>query len=156
MKSRVWLVPVILLLGCTTVTPTPTSIPPTQTPWIITATPAAARPTVAPPTVSLGADTVSWNEAGNFIGQMKTVCGNVVRTTFAENTTGQPTYLDVGRAYPDPSRFSVIIWGKQRANFPTPPETMYRGKMICVTGTIQTYKGVAQIEVRTPAQIEIK
>jgi hypothetical protein len=152
MKKTPWYTIVIFLMGCTTATP----VPPTQTPWIITATPAPARPTTAPPTVYFGADTISWNDARNFIGQTKTVCGNVVRITYAENTTGQPTYLDVGRAYPDPTRLSVVIWGNQRANFSTPPETMYRNKTICVNGTIKTYQGVAQIEVRTPAQIEIK
>lgn len=140
----------ILLVGCTAATP----VLPTQTPWIITATP--ARPTTVPPTISFGADTISWNDARNFIGQTKKVCGNVVRTTYAENTTGQPTYLDVGRAYPDPTRLSIVIWGNQRANFSTPPETMYRNKTICVNGIIRTYQGVVQIEVKTPAEIEIK
>jgi len=158
MNKMLGLMLVLVATSCTTPTPTstPTTIPPTQTPWIITATPAPVRPTAASPTLSLGADAISWNDASRFIGQTKTVCGNVVRTTFAESTNGQPTYLDVGRAYPDPSRFSVVIWGNQRGNFPSPPETMYRGKTICVNGVINTYQGVAQIEVRTPAQIEIK
>ncbi|MCX7840040.1 MAG: hypothetical protein N2559_11385 [Anaerolineae bacterium] len=147
--KKTWCIIAVLLMGCTAATPAPT-----QTPWIITATP--ARSATATPTIYFGADTISWNDARNFIGQTKTVCGNVVRTTYAENTTGQPTYLDVGRAYPDSTRLSVVIWGNQRANFPTPPETMYRNKTICVQGTIKTYQGVAQIEVRTPAQIEIK
>lgn len=150
MNKTLWCTMVILLVGCTTATP----VPPTPTPWVITATP--ARPTTAPPTISFGADTILWNDAHNFIGQTKKVCGNVVRTTFAQNTTGQPTYLDVGRAYPDPTRLSIVIWGNQRANFSTPPEKMYRNKTICVNGTIRTYQGVAQIEVKTPAEIEIK
>ncbi len=152
-KRHVLILLLFIATSCTT--PTPTSLPPTQTPWIITVTP-SARETAAWPTITFGANTISWNDAHRFVGQTKTVCGNVVRTTFAENTTGQPTYLDLGRAYPDPSRLSIVIWGNQRANFPTPPETMYRNKTICVNGVIKTYQGVAQIEVRTPAQIEIK
>ncbi len=149
----------IVLLGCTT--PSPTPVPATQTPWVITATPAAAAPTAAARSATtaptdFGADTVSWNDAKNFIGQTKTVCGNVARATYAENTNGQPTYLDLGRAYPDASRFSVVIWGNQRANFPTPPETLYRSKTICVNGVIRTYQGVPQIEVRSPAQVQVK
>lgn len=150
MQKIMWLVSLAsVLIGCTS---TPTPAPPTQTPWVVTATPVA--PTPASP--DFGPDTVSWNDAKNFVGQTKTVCGNVVRATFAENTNGQPTYLDLGRAYPDASRFSVIIWGNRRANFPSPPETLYRGKTICVNGVIRTYQGVPQIEARTPAQIQIK
>ncbi|MBM3131011.1 MAG: hypothetical protein FJ009_20585 [Chloroflexi bacterium] len=152
MKKAMWLVSLtFFLIGCWS---TPTPVPPTQTPWVVTATPAAAAPIVASP--DFGPDTVSWNDAKNFVGQTKTVCGNVMRTTFAESTNGQPTYLDLGRTYPDPSRFSVVIWGNQRANFPTPPETLYRGKTICVNGAVRTYQGVPQIEVRSPAQVQVK
>jgi hypothetical protein len=140
----------IVLIGCVS---SPTPIPPTQTPWVVTATPVA---TVPPTGVSSGSDTISWNEAGNFVNQSKTVCGPVVRTTFAQTTNGQPTYLDLGRAYPDPSRFSVLIWGNQRANFPSAPETLYRGKSICVTGKIITYQSTLEMEVRNPSQIQVK
>jgi hypothetical protein len=154
MQKAWWLVSLlIVLIGCVS---SPTPVPPTQTPWVVTATPAAPVSNFAPATVSFGADTISWNDASNFIGQTKTVCGNVVRTTFAESTNGQPTYLDLGRAYPDPSRFSVLIWGNQRANFPSPPEALYRGKTICVNGLIKTYRGTLEMEVRNPSQVQVK
>ena len=79
-----------------------------------------------------------------------------MRATFAQTTNGQPTYLDLGRTYPDPARFSVLIWGNQRANFPSEPETLYRGKTICVTGKIASYRGTLEMEVRTPSQIQVK
>ncbi|MEW5717099.1 MAG: hypothetical protein AB1817_00585 [Chloroflexota bacterium] len=157
----------LVLIGCVT---SPTPIPPTQTPWVITATfvapaptprvvpatPIVSAPTSAPTNVSSGTETISWSDAGNFVNQSKTVCGPVVRTTFAQTTNGQPTYLDLGRAYPDPARFSVLIWGNQRANFPSAPETLYHGKTICVTGKIASYRGTLEMEVRTPSQIEVK
>jgi hypothetical protein len=146
----------VFLIGCFT---NPTAVPPTQTPWIITATPVLSAPGSAPssvPPVSFGSDTISWNDASHFVNQSKTVCGTVVRTTFAQTSNGQPTFLDLGRAYPDPARFSVLIWGNQRANFPSPPETLYRGKTICVTGKIVTYQGTLEMEARTPAQIEVE
>ena len=157
----------IVLIGCVS---SPTPIPPTQTPWVVTATPippsqtprittatlAAATATLAPTSISSQADTISWSDAGNFVNQSKTVCGPVMRATFSQTTNGQPTYLDLGRTYPDPARFSVLIWGNQRANFQSPPETMYRGKTICVTGKIVTYQGTLEMEVRTPSQIQVK
>lgn len=143
----------IVLIGCVS---SPTPISPTQTPWIITATPVLSVPTLVPTGISAGADTISWSDAGRFVNQSKTVCGPVVRATFGQTTNGQPTYLDLGRAYPDPARFSVLIWGSQRANFPSPPENLYQGKTICVTGKIVTYQGTLEMEVRTPSQIQVK
>ena len=152
----------IVLIGCVS-TPTPptqtpwvvtaTFISPTQTPWIITATPVAPASNFSPSSISSGADTISWSDAGNFVNQSKTVCGSVMRATFTQSTNSQPTYLDLGRAYPDPAHFSVLIWGNQRTNFPSPPEILYRGKTICVTGKIVTYQSTLEMEVRTPSQI---
>ena len=157
----------IVLIGCVS-SPTPipptqtpwiitaTPISPSQTPWIITATPVASASNFAPTSISSSADTISWSDAGNFVNQSKTVCGPVMRTTFSQTTNGQPTYLDLGRTYPDPARFSFLIWGNQRAYFPSEPEVLYRGKTICVTGKIVSYKSTLEMEVRTPSQIQVK
>ncbi len=66
---------------------------------------------------------------------------------------GQPTFLNVGKDYPDPGRFTVLIWGEDRANFSTPPEDAYAGVTICVTGSVQTYEGVPEVVVHDPAAI---
>jgi len=136
------------------VTATPTYQPPIPPPPPAITPPTPTRtPT---PTTSLPFSCVSWQDAGAYLNQGKCVCGAVVRTTYSPGTTGQPTYLDLGRAYPDPSRFSVVIWGNQRGNFPSAPETYYRNKTICVTGTIKDYRGTLEMEVRTPAQIQVR
>ena len=168
----------LFLIGCASdATPTrwiitTTPVPPTQTPWIITATPAqstriitptpapSTRPTVEPARATLSpgtsADTIQWNEAAQYVDQTKTVCGPVMRTTFAKSTNGQPTFIDLGRAYPDPARFSILIWGNQRAQFPGPPETDYAGKTLCVTGKIVRYQGSLELEAKSASQIQIK
>ncbi len=136
------------------VTPTaPRSLTPVPTPpRLPVATPTPAPP-AQPPTIPPSC--VAWNTAGNFIGQKgKCVCGPVVRTNYATSTKGQPTYLDIGVAYPDPQRFSVIIWGEHRAAFPWPPEQHYRGLTICVTGNITLYRDVPQVEVTAPSQMQ--
>lgn len=119
-----------------TVTPTPSATP-TET-----ATPTPAAPTPIP-----------WEMAGLFAGGEGTVCGPVVRTYFAKKTGGSPTFLDIGLPYPDPQRLNIIIWGRYRDNFPQPPEHLYYQKTVCVSGHIELYQGVAQIEVRSPEQI---
>ena len=65
------------------------------------------------------------------------------------------TSLNVGKDYPDPARFTVVIWGENRANFSTPPEDLYAAKDICVTGALQTYQGVPEVVVSFPSAIKI-
>ena len=100
------------------------------------------------------AKAVSWDKASSYVGQRVTVFGPVVDTRYASGSRGQPTFLDIGRAYPDPSRFTVIIWGDNRANFSQPPEIYYEGKSIYVAGLVTEYRGGAEIEVKSPAQIQ--
>ena len=97
---------------------------------------------------------ISWDEARNYIGERITLCGPVVSATWATGSKGKPTFLNIGEPYPDPDRFTVIIWGDYRGNFSQPPEDYYVGKTICVTGLIVEYQGIAEIEVKTPDQIQ--
>lgn len=111
----------------------------------------ACCPTEVTPTISCD---IQWNEAKYNIGEWKTVCGTVVDTHYAVTSNGQPTFLNIGEPYPDPARFTVVIWGDYRGNFPSPPEDYYLGKNIGVTGLITEYEGIAQIEVSSPSQIK--
>ncbi len=124
----------------------------------VTATPtvtstASATPTETETPTPAAPTPIPWEMAGLFAGEEGTACGPVVRTYFAKKTGGSPTFLDIGLPYPDPQRLNVIIWGRYRDNFPQPPEHMYYQKTICVSGHIELYQGVAQIEVRSPEQI---
>ena len=98
---------------------------------------------------------VSWDTAARHIGKRVTVEGPVVGTKWASGSKGSPTFLDLGRPYPDPARFTVLIWGEYRNEFPRPPESMYLGRVIRVTGDVSTYKGVTQMKVMGPDQIEV-
>ena len=61
----------------------------------------------------------------------------------------------MGKAYPSRKRFTVVIWGENRAKFKRAPEKMYRGKTIAVTGTIRLYKGLPEMIVTSPKQIKV-
>jgi hypothetical protein len=102
------------------------------------------------------ADRVQWAEAGNYLSERHTVCGPVAGTHFAEDSRGQPTFLNLGEDYPSPQRFVVLIWGEDRGSFPSAPESYYEGKVICASGVIQEYQGVFEMEVRLPEQIEVQ
>lgn len=110
-----------------------------------TATP---TPTPTPPSA------LAWSEAKYHIGERTTVLGPVVDTRWASGSKGKPTFLNIGKRYPDPERFTVVIWIQNRSKFPDPPEDYYLGKTIYVTGLITEYKGIPQIEVTDPTQIQ--
>ena len=97
---------------------------------------------------------VSWSEAKYYIGERTTVCGPVVDATWASGSNGKPTFLNLGKPYPDPDRFTVVIWIQNRGNFPQAPEDYYLDKTICVTGLITEYDGIPEIEVSYPSEIQ--
>ncbi len=109
----------------------------------------AETPATAPP-----ASAISWDKAKYHIGERTTVYGAVVDTRWASGSKGKPTFLNVGKPYSDPDRFTVVIWIDYRANFPQAPEVYYLGKTIYVTGLITEYNGIPQIEVTDPSQIQ--
>ena len=110
-------------------------------------------PTTTPaPSFCPGA--ISWAEASQYVGSEKRVKGPVVSTSYASRSKGQPTFLNLGQPYPN-QKFTVVIWGRNRANFPGAPDQTYRAQTICVTGLIETYQGKPQIEATAARQIVV-
>jgi hypothetical protein len=129
---------------------------------IATATPSApAPPTAVPPapepspTPDPCPGAIRWDQALSHAGQHATVVGPVVGATFASESRGRPTFLNLGKGYPDPGRFTVLIWIENRASFPTPPEETYLDATICVSGVIEIYQGSAEMEISGPDQIVV-
>lgn len=92
-------------------------------------------------------------EAKDHVGETATVCGIVVSTRYAASTKGQPTFLNLDKAYPH-QIFTIVIWGSNGGKFGA-PETDYKGKRVCVTGKIAEYRGVPEIVADDPKQIRI-
>lgn len=97
---------------------------------------------------------ISWSSAKSVVGRVATVKGPVVDAFYARSSNGSPTFLNLGRAYPNASRFTIVIWGENRGRFGA-PERRYRGRTICVRGRVSTYRGSAQIEAVSPTQIAL-
>jgi hypothetical protein len=95
------------------------------------------------------------SEAGAHAGKHRTVCGRVASASFVPGRTGRPTFLNLDRPHPH-QIFTVLIWGRNRAKFPSPPEQLYRNTQICVSGVIDAYKGLPQIVVDDPSQISLR
>lgn len=97
---------------------------------------------------------VEWSKASQYVGKTATFYGKVVDAEYASSSNSSPTFLDLGAAYPDTDRLSIVIWGKNRKNFSSAPESLYKGKTIAVTGEVYKYDGVCNIEVSSPSQIK--
>jgi hypothetical protein len=135
--------------------------------WTPTAKPTATprpRPTATPqprPTATPIAESQStrWSpgsltaaQGSRSSGLWKTVCGEVKSSIYASSSNGQPTFISLDRAYPNPV-FTVVIWGESRSAFGAAPENLYLGQEICATGLIESYKGVGEMRVNSPTYI---
>ena len=98
---------------------------------------------------------VLWDQAPDYVGQNALVCGRVVNTNYAEYSAGTPTFLDLGRSYPDPSRVSIVIWGDYLWNFSGNLLSL-RGEFICVDSEPYWYGDVVQMELWTPEQLLVR
>jgi DNA/RNA endonuclease YhcR with UshA esterase domain len=105
--------------------------------------------------IAYAQETITPEDAAKFIGQQKTVCGTVASAHYAAIIKKQPTSLHLNKPYPN-QIFSVLIWASDSSKFEKPPETLYSGKEICVTGMIRSYQGKAEIVVKDPSQIKAK
>jgi PKD repeat protein len=56
---------------------------------------------------------IGWEEAGDYIGQHKTIKGTIVGTYYAANVRGKPTFLNFNMPYK--GYFTCVIWGSDRA-----------------------------------------
>lgn len=104
------------------------------------------------PAVTGDLPTFGAGEAADHVGEIARVCGTVESTAWAREIGGQPTYLNLGRPYPD-QLFTVVIWGEDRPRFEAPPERRWAGRRICVAGRIRTHEGRPRIVVDRPDQI---
>jgi hypothetical protein len=97
------------------------------------------------------AASLSPEQAADHVGETTTVCGPVASATYMPQAPQSPTFLDLGKPFPN-QIFSAIIFGGDRSKFGT-PETSTRDKSICVTGTIFLYQGKPEIILHDPKQL---
>lgn len=100
-------------------------------------------------------DAISWQEASKYVGQVVTIYGQVVNVTIDTEDSKNPTYFDMGAAYPDTNRFTMIVYGEDKLEFPESPDTMYGGKTIAVSGEVYEHDNVCYIKATSPSQVEV-
>ena len=124
---------------------------PNDTKWLPDISKQAASSAAAPKAPE-GA--IEWTDAPAHVGETVTVRGPIVGVEYAEASEGSPTFIDMGAAYPDTSRVTVVVWGADRESFPYPPETIPVGETFLVTGEIYLYEDACYIKATSPEQIE--
>jgi DNA/RNA endonuclease YhcR with UshA esterase domain len=102
------------------------------------------------PTVATDPEgTITWREAGRYLGQRVTVAGEVVRTY----NSGKAAFLNFAKDYQ--GTFTVVIFADDFAKWSQAPEELYRDQLVRVTGKVKEYRGAPEIIVDDPTQIEI-
>jgi hypothetical protein len=89
-------------------------------------------------------------EAANHVGEDATVCGAVASAHFAARSRSQPTFLNLGKPYPN-QIFTAVIFGSDRSKFGEPE--VLQGKHICVTCKIELYRGAPEVILHDPKQL---
>ena len=100
-------------------------------------------------------ETVPADQAQEHIGETTTVCGLVASARYVDHERNKATYLNFDYPYPNQT-FAVMIPGPSRAEFNEPPEVVFNGKTICVTGLIVEHRGKPGIVVENPSQIVVQ
>lgn len=115
------------------------------------------KPVPKPQEPALPSGVISWKDAAKHIGEYVTVEGKVVDSKgyVFKGGRGTASFLNIGKPYPEPDRFTVVIWPEDRSRFPEEPENYYLGKKVRVSGRIKKYKGTPEIILRDPNKIEI-
>jgi len=96
-----------------------------------------------------GTRRISWESAGNHVGERITVQGTIVRSY----NSGKACFLNFHRNF---TRYmSLTIFEDALRKFPFPPEKYYLHKTVRVKGKIKMYKGRPEMVVESPRQIEV-
>lgn len=92
-----------------------------------------------------GGETIEWDEAEDHVGETKMVCGPVKSV----REDGGDTFINIGRDYPDPDRFTIVVWNQTGLVAPSSGDA-------CIEGKVESYRGSAQVtttdweDVKTP------
>lgn len=110
----------------------------------------AAEPTTKE---NIHPNAISWKKAKNHIGEKITIRGTVKGVFQSTQSNGNPTFINIGKDYPEDGRVTVVIWEENISKFDA---YSYSGEIIYVTGELYMYDGNVQIEVSDPEQIEVE
>ena|SRR5215469_14287680 len=88
------------------------------------------------------------------IGEQALVCGSVAGVHYASRSKGEPTFINLDKAYPN-QVFTILVWGSDRPKFGN-PQQIYAGKRLCVSGLITVFRDVPEIVAHDPSAIKLE
>lgn len=92
-------------------------------------------------------DEIGWDQAAAEMGETRTVCGPLASV----RETASATFLNIGFDYPDPDRFTFVVWDTGSLELPVGEIVV-----VCAEGTISSYEGVAQIELDSTSDVHFR
>jgi endonuclease/exonuclease/phosphatase family metal-dependent hydrolase len=96
---------------------------------------------------------VEARDAASHVGEQATVCGTVASARHFEDRSGV-TLINLEAPYPD-QPFTLVIESEDRKRFGK-PEVDWLHRRVCVTGTIEPYRGKPQIVARSPEHVTLQ
>lgn len=91
----------------------------------------------------------------DYVGNDIKVYGDVADISLLNDTTGNPSFIDIGEAYPSTNRVTIVIWEENYENVSLIFQELTYDDTIFVEGIVEMYDGVPQIEVTDVGQIHI-
>jgi len=80
---------------------------------------------------------------------MVTVEGTVLKTY----NSGKAVFLNFHQDYAN--HFKAVVFPDDWPKFPEPPEELFKGRLVRITGVVQEYAGAPEIIVEEPSQIDM-
>lgn len=91
---------------------------------------------------------INAKKAAEYVGKNVTACGNVN----AVKETSSSVFINMGSKYPK-SELTLVIFKKDRDNFPADIESFLKGKNIAVNGEVELYKDKVEIKITKQSDI---
>ncbi|WP_418606680.1 hypothetical protein [Georgenia sp. SUBG003] len=88
---------------------------------------------------------IPWSDAASFVGTNQRVCGPLADVGYSNDDV----FLNIGRNYPDPGRFTIVLWDIGGV------EPISPGTTLCTEGDITLFEGVPQIQQWTANSVEL-
>lgn len=97
---------------------------------------------------------IKLEEAKDHIGDSVKVRGKVYGIRYMESVRNNPTFINLGAAYPN-QLLTVVIWGDVKKNLGyNPEEEKYAKGVAVVTGRVESYRDRLQIVIKDPKQLK--
>lgn len=94
-----------------------------------------------------------WRNVSQHTGKSVAIYGPIMRVTHRQDVRGEPTWIEIGAAFPSKERVTLIIWGNYRETFEPHISQRLIGESVCATGTVDLYREMPQLELQNPTQL---